>query len=128
MEILNYIRAEKLRLQGNEEAVLSIQDKLEKLSVQPSLFHAYLDFDSLNHEQVIEVISAFGGRWTKSLYGSDRIHYTRDEPIGNLTLRCYAGAPPPNCRLVTETTEVPEQVIPAHLETTTKLVCSDDQP
>lgn len=78
-----------------------------------------LDFDFLPHAEVIRVIRTLGGKWKKTqnehaIMPEDQkrekgqaIDYERT--IGPVTVRCWAGEPPPSCRIV----EV-EEVIPAH--------------
>ncbi len=77
-----------------------------------------LDFDWLSHAEVIKVIRALGGRWNKSLNQhaappngarekGQSIDY--NGTLDGMPVRCYAGEPPPSCRIV----EV-EEVIPAH--------------
>lgn len=78
-----------------------------------------LDFDFLPHAEVIRVIRTLGGKWKKTQNQNavpppdckreqgQAIDYERD--MGPVTVRCWAGEPPPSCRIV----EV-EEVIPAH--------------
>lgn len=75
-----------------------------------------LDFDYLPHSEVIKVIRTLGGKWKKSqnthackpgLEQGQAIDY--EQNMGPVTVRCWAGEPPPSCRIV----EV-EEVIPAH--------------
>lgn len=80
-----------------------------------------LDFDNLNHAQVIQVLKAFGGKWDKTLNGGDRVDYRQQ--VDGVDVRCYRGEPPPNCQII-ETTEI----VPAQPETTRKvrkLVCKE---
>lgn len=86
-----------------------------------------LDFDRLPHKEVIRVIRTLGGKWKKSetLGGSEvagRIDYQTS--IGPQPVRCWAGEPPPTCRLVEVEEEVPAQVIPAHTRKVRKLICT----
>lgn len=76
-----------------------------------------LDFDRLNHADVIRVVKTFGGKWSKdSNTHADRakptINYTRKESVSGITVRCWGGSPPPSCRLVEVEEQVPELVIP----------------
>ena len=68
------------------------------------------------------MIKLFPGKWEKRIEGEDSITYTR-EVVNGWTIRCYAGNPPPNCRIVKEEINVPEERVPAHIETVRKLVC-----
>lgn len=82
----------------------------------------WLDFDNLSHEQVIEVIKTIGGKWDKELSSpdsGDRINY-KGELNGQL-VRCYAGGPPPNCKVVEWEEEIPAQKIQRR-----KLVCGNE--
>jgi hypothetical protein len=81
---------------------------------------ARLDFDDLSHDRVIEVIKAFGGKWEKSISArsGDRIDYRT--VFDGFAVRCYAGEPPPACKIV----EV-EEYVPASVQKVRKLVCPD---
>lgn len=100
----------------------SRQTVLEELAVPMSLCNEKVDFDNLSHDDVIKVIKAFpGAKWTKtpsSLGG--KVDYTTQ--IEGVSLRCYSGEPPPNCRIVEEEMHVP--AIPSRVEIIRKLVCS----
>lgn len=121
-EIDNTIRS----LQQRRATYEKLAPTIEALGLTPSSCGAYLDFDCLPHEQVVLVLNAFHGKWTKTPYDEGRIHYVRDEPIDGVTIRCWAGSPPPNCHVVEEEAEVPEQVIPAHTEMRRRLVCKEE--
>lgn len=76
-----------------------------------------IDFDNLKHEQVMEVVKAFPGRWRKEPNGST-IHYSitlrntsKTADLCEIVLRCYAGEPPPNCQIVYEDVHIPAQIV-----------------
>lgn len=109
-------------------------DKLEQLP-GATICGSYIDFDRLEHADVIKVIRTFGGKWKKSLNGTERVDYERKLDCG-ITLRCWNGKPPPSCRVVEIEEEVPEQVIPAkpaeperiipaHKRKVRKMICTD---
>lgn len=83
-------------------------------------FIGWLDFDNLSHELVMEVVKGFGGKWEKCVsFGSqDRIDYSTW--FDGFRVRCYAGQPPPACKIV----EV-EELVPASVRKVRKLVCPD---
>jgi hypothetical protein len=98
------------------------QKQLEATAVEvgPSPMNG-LDFDHLPHAKVISVVRSLGGKWKKTPTGDNRIHYTAE--IDGMTVRCYAGEPPPSCKLVEVEVHVPAQVIPAHTVKKMKMVC-----
>ncbi len=101
----------------------SISTLLEQVGVVPTGSNNYVDFDFLSHDTVIEVIKVFPGKWNKKVNeDNETITYTR-EPVDGWTIRCYCGAPPPNCRIVEETITVPEAIVPAHTTIKRTLVC-----
>lgn len=87
-----------------------------------------IDFDNLSHDDVIQVIKYFGGKWRKELASHDetKINYIKEESIANFQIRCWNGAPPDTCEIVEEEVEVPEEVVPAHTKTVRKLKCVPD--
>lgn len=105
---------------------------LEHLSTFDSLPDATLavdkkiDFDNLSHEQVMEVIKAFPGRWKKEP-NQGRVHYSivlrnasKTSELYEIVIRCYNGEPPPNCQIVYEDVHVPAQIVKR-----AKMVCRD---
>lgn len=91
-----------------------------------SLCGDYIDFDGLEHSQVMEVIRSFPGRWKKEPNG-ERINYSitlrNSSKVTELTeikIRCYSGEPPPNCQVVYEDVHVPAQTVRR-----AKLICKD---
>jgi hypothetical protein len=73
---------------------------LEALDLKFMFFSDYIDFDNLDHSDVIRVIKAFPGTWNK-YYPSDNggITYALAEPVTGFTVRCYNGTPPPVRRI-----------------------------
>lgn len=83
-----------------------------------------IDFNHLRHNQIIQVVSTFGGKWEKTPTGIDeRIDY--QTKIDGVTIRCWAGEPPPSCKIVEEEIEVPAQ--PARKQIVRKLVCKETE-
>ena len=81
------------------------------------------DYDNLTHDQVIQVIKTWGGKWEKRPV-EDRVDYRLD--VDGFTVRCYRGEPPPNCKIVEVEEYVPPQ--PATTRTIRKLVCQEGAP
>lgn len=102
-----------------------------------------LDFDHLEHRDVIRVIRAMGGKWKKSknenVYDGGKLVQGRvdyEQEIDGLKVRCYAGKAPPSCRIVEYEEVIPAHVIPAVPEKLvpeqrvkkTKMICTGDDP
>lgn len=86
-----------------------------------------VDFDNLEHKDVIRVVRSLGGKWDKTtnshaVAGEIRVDYARE--VDGVQVRCWAGKPPPSCRLVEYEEIIPEQIIPAKVVKRTKLVCA----
>jgi len=95
-------------------------DKLEPSAVGYFYMPNQIDFDHLTHDKIIEVIKAIGGKWDKTPSGVDgRIDYKTE--VNGVTIRMFAGEPPPNCKIVEYLEEVPAQ--PARTVTKRKLQC-----
>lgn len=94
---------------------------LENTTAEATMYGAQIDFDGLSHEKVIEVIQAVGGKWDKTPNGSepDRIDYKTTK--NGITIRCYQGEPPPNCKIEEVLETIPAQ--PERVVTRKKLVC-----
>lgn len=112
---------------------LTSRKKILKKLPEGSFCGHSLDFDGMNHAQVIQVIKHLGGKWRKSETLSSnpehkgRIDYVAQ--IDGVQVRCWAGEPPPSCRLIEVEEHVPEQVIPAHTRKIKKMICSGkDEP
>lgn len=95
---------------------------LESLEIEATFFGTNIDFDNLPHAKVLEVFKALNaGKWSKTPGDNGTVHYATK--IGEVDVRCWQGAPPPNCKIVEYLEEVPEEIIPAKLVTKRKLVC-----
>lgn len=86
-----------------------------------------IDFDKLEHKDVVKVVRSLGGKWRKhpnthAIPGEARVDY--DQQIDGVRVRCWAGKPPPSCKLVEYEEVIPEQIIPARVVKKTKLVCA----
>ena len=79
-----------------------------------------IDFDCLPHNQVIGVIKALGGTWKKTV-NPDGIRVDYQATIDGQEVRCWAGEPPPSCKIVEVETTIPAQ--PEKKVITRKLVC-----
>ena len=108
-----------------EEKVRRLKElppSFDDLKLEASFCGDYIDFDHLEHDQVVKVIQAIGGKWNKNLGSVEgTIDYTTTTESGQL-LRCYAGKPPPNCKIIDVLEEVPAQ--PARTVMRKKLVCT----
>ena len=92
---------------------------LEKLELEAVRYVNQIDFDKLTHPQVVEVIKAVGGKWSKTPDEGGTINY--ETTIEGIKLRMWRGEPPPNCKIVEELVEEPAQ--PARMVTRRRLVC-----
>lgn len=99
--------------------VVKHHDEIKALleqGIRCSCWSNNLDFDRLSHDQVVKVMLAFPGEWDKQYTSSTNIDYILDLPDEKMRVRCWQGAPPPNCKII----EV-DQVIPAQPERTVKV-------
>ncbi len=88
----------------------------------------FVDFDYLEHQDIIKVVRNLGGKWSKKLNSVHQGKIDYEQQIAGVTVRCYAGKPPPSCRLIDVEEDVPEQVIPAHKRIVKKMICTDAEP
>ena len=119
---LNYLR----KTEEKFDSLLNALDRfpqLNDLSVEISYSYEAesIDFDYLTHEQTIEVIKVLGGKWTKSLNGTDTIDYKTT--IEGVNFRIFGGQPPPSCQIIEETVIVPSQYTPETTKTIRRLKC-----
>jgi len=107
----------------NLSQVLSKFPQLDDLSIPISFQYDghSIDFDYLTHDQTIEVIKVLGGKWTKSLNGTDTIDY--NTTIDGVNFRIFAGQPPPSCEVIEETVIVPSHYTPETTKTIRRLKC-----
>ena len=86
---------------------------------------AAVDFDNLEHKDVIKVVKAFGGKWKKTANSqSGKVDYSTE--INGTIIRCWAAQAPPSCKLIEVEEHVPEQVIPAHTVKKYVMKCHPD--
>lgn len=101
--------------------------RLEKVAKQGNLFGGRLDFDRLSHKEVIQTIKAIGGKWKKTPgHEPGKIDYTTE--IEGVEVKCWAGEPPPSCRIIEVEELIPEVTIPAHTKKVRKMVCAPELP
>jgi hypothetical protein len=118
-QIDDKIRTLNERLSWSYYARTFVLEHLATFDTLPdaSLCGDCIDFDRLEHSQVMEVIRSFPGRWKKEPNG-ERINYSitlrntsRVAGLTEIKLRCYAGEPPPNCQVIYEDVLVPAQTV-----------------
>ena len=96
---------------------------LERMDLPASVYDCrQIDFDRLTHPDIIRVLQAVGGKWDKAISnaGDGTIDYTQE--INGVTIRLWAGEPPPNCQIIEVEEEIPAQ--PARKEIRRKLQCT----
>ena len=98
---------------------------IEQLDSTPTGYNMTFDFDYLPHEKTVQLIKVFPGKWTKKVEDG-KVTYTREE-IEGVTIRCWKGEPPPNCKIVEETTVVPAHMVEEKTVITHKLVCKETE-
>jgi hypothetical protein len=120
---------EDLRLQqknvANQLRFLELhREVLTPLDLKFSIYSNNIDFDYLKRPDVLRVIKAFGGRWSKRPGYDGGLTYERDEKVDGHTIRVYNGEPPPSCHIIEKVTY---RKIPARRErvVTRTVVCSD---
>lgn len=121
-DILQHLNQEKRNIERLETFILEHKETLDRLALPVTGYCGGIDFDNLPHDKIVQVIQAFPGTWSKEPNGpmSDRIDY--QTVFSGTRLRCWAGEPPPNCKIVEELVNVPAQ--PATTKVVRKLVCS----
>lgn len=89
------------------------------------LYGEQFDFDNLPHAEVIKVVRAVGGKWTKTPGGeAGQVHY--ETVVDGVKVRCYNGKAPPSCKVIEVEEHVPAQIIPASVRKVRKLVCQPE--
>lgn len=122
--ILERLAEEATAIHERIERVKSLPG-LDDLDLPAYIFGAIIDFDTLSHPEVIRVIKAIGGKWDKTPSGQcARIDYQTE--VQGQIIRCWAGEPPPNCKIVEVDEIIPAQ--PERIEKKRKLVCQEAQP
>jgi len=125
-EILERLDRQKKQIEKIEAFVLAHREQLNALNLDMVSYGSQIDFDTLSHPEIIRVIQAFPGTWVKKPSNESsgtRIDYETE--FDGMKLRCWAGEPPPSCKIVEETVEVPAQ--PASTRTVRKLVCANTE-
>lgn len=119
-KILLKLNQELERIQRQINLTNELADKLDKLSIDGYFYtDTSVDFDNLSHDKIIEVIKAIGGKWNKTPRDNARIDYETE--VSGVKFRCYAGEPPPNCKVVEVLETIPAQ--PERTVTVRKLLC-----
>lgn len=92
-----------------------------ELEAQPTVYTSgQIDFDHLSHADIIKVIQAIPGKWDKEPCSQGAtINYSTKR--NGLNFRCWAGEPPPNCKIIEVLETVPAQ--PETVRTVRKLQC-----
>lgn len=120
-KLKNRLLSEIESAQRNLDALEQVEG-LEELELDASFYGNQIDFDNISHENVIKVMRALkAGKWDKVPAENAAVHYTAK--VAGINIRCWNGAPPPNCKIVEYLEDVPEQIIPAKTVTKRKLVC-----
>lgn len=100
--------------------VLKHKALFDEVGSEAQFWAGNVDFNHLTHAQVLKVMRTFkAGKWNKTVSSHSqeaRIDYTAT--FDGVSVRCYAGHPPPSCKIVEEVV-----LIPAHQEVVRKLVC-----
>ncbi len=112
------------RLKYKRAFLMLHQTAIEQMGLKPCCAcDKFIDFDNPTRAQVVDILVAFGGKWSKALaFDSSTINY--EQPIdGGLVLRLYHAEPPPSCQLVEEDVVIPAQ--PERIEKRTRLVCKE---
>ena len=98
------------------------QQLVDSLRCPVDIFNGRVDFNYPTHSETIQIIKAFGGKWKKELNPiPGKINY--ESVVNGMSVRMWAGDPPPSCRIVEVEQYVPEQVIPASTIKVRKMVC-----
>lgn len=118
-QLMSELQTELLRIKELMDKLDNSLPGLEQLELKAVRYGEQIDFDRLTHPQVVEVIKAVGGKWSKTPDEGGSINY--ETVIDGVRLRMWRGEPPPNCKIVEELVEEPAQ--PARMVTRRKLVC-----
>lgn len=89
----------------------------QELPFEGQFYGSQVDFNYLTHPQIRLVLGTFkAGKWNKTPNQNGKVDY--ETIFDGMTVRCWAGEPPSNCRIIEE-----EVYIPAHTEIVKRLVC-----
>lgn len=82
-----------------------------------------LDFDYLCHSDIVKVMLAFPGKWAKTPNeNGSSIDYTHTTVDGDI-ICCWAGEPPPSCKIIEELKVVPGHWEPETVKKVRKIQC-----
>ncbi len=113
------------QLKTQKQWIIEHFDQLESLPEFSSTSgFNMLDFDNLEHADILRVIKAIGGKWDKQpldYQGEPRVNYVGE--LDGIQIRCWAGKPPPSCKIIEVDEDVPAQ--PATTRKVKKLVCKE---
>lgn len=119
--ILKQLDDEIAELQQRRDRIQALESIGEAdIHVEPQIWQDKVDFNHLSHGEVVKVIQAIPGKWSKTPAASgERINYELE--TGGVKFRCYEGEPPPNCKIVEVLETIPAQ--PERTVTVRKLQC-----
>ncbi len=122
-EQVNILRKRVVDLRAQIKWLKNHGKKLAEVNGQViPIYDNQFDLDNLPHKEVVKLIRALGGKWKKSASATaNRINY--ETMVDGMIVRCWAGEPPPSCKIVEVEELVPEKVIPAHTRKVTKMIC-----
>lgn len=123
-KLLSTINDRQQDLDSQREMVEALSEPLSQLDLDAMLYGStQLDFDGLSHAEVVKVIRAFGGKWSKTPSDNATVDYLAT--VDGFTIRCWQGKPPPNCKIVEEDVLIPAQ--PERMGKIRKLVCKESK-
>lgn len=123
--INDYIQNREKDLDEMRKIVRVYNQELAQIEHEPQMWFGStkVDFNYLSHQQILEVIKIFGGKWSKAPSGCEGgLDYTFKGKEG-IVFRCYGGEPPPNCKVVEEVVTIPARVVPERKEVVRRVVC-----
>ncbi len=109
----------------NKKRVEFLRRHYQKLKglPRPQFSGDQVDFDRLEHADVVKVIRVVGGKWKKEKGDGTDVHYNSAGEFDGFKVRCWNGKPPPSCKIVEVEEYVPEQIIPASIRKVRKMIC-----
>jgi hypothetical protein len=97
--------------------ILKHEHIFSELPFEAKFYGGQVDFDNLTHDKIRLVLKTFkAGKWVKTPMDGGKVNY--ETQLDGMRIRCWAGDPPPNCRIVEEVVH-----IPARTEIVKRLVC-----
>ena len=127
-ERISFLNLQIAQLNALKELIAS-DFTVETASVSGTGF-CYIDIDFPSRADVVNILKVLHvGKWEKSKVSneSEKLNYISPPIIGDVAVRLWAAQPPGSCRIVEETVEVPETVVPAHTKIVKRLVCSEPE-